>query len=226
MGDRRAIRRSGASCVRRGMTSNTGYSGVVAVLLDDLPVAELRFHFKSGRLCLDFVATVGERWRRRFERLRTPDDLGRWLVEASLVSTDPPVEQSQLEEAHRLRESIYRMARRAGKGNLDRRDVRELNRWAARPPLAPWLADDGRTMTWVADRPVAAALATIARDAAELLSGPLATRVRECAAPDCALLFVDTSRPGRRRWCSMAGCGNRVKTAAYRRRSNGSGKER
>lgn len=190
----------------------------MAAVLHDLPAAELRFHFKSGRVCLDFVATVGERWRRSFERLRTPEDLGRWLVEASLLEAAPPVEPGELDDARRLRESIYRLAKRAGRGRPDRRDVRELNRWAAQPPLAPRLAGDGRTVTWVADRPVAAALATLARDAAELLSGPLATRVRECAAADCALLFVDTSRPGQRRWCSMDACGNRVKTAAYRRR--------
>ena len=187
-------------------------------MLDHLPASELRFQFKSGRLCLDFVATVGERWRRSFERLRTPEDLGRWFVEASLLSRVPSVEEAELDEARRLRESIYRMARRAGTGRPDGRDLGELNRWAAKPPLVPRLGDDGRTVTWVADRPVEAALATIARDAAELLSGPLAARIRECAAPDCALLFVDTSRPGRRRWCSMAACGNRVKTAAYRRR--------
>jgi predicted RNA-binding Zn ribbon-like protein len=198
----------------------------VAAVIDDLPVAELRFHFKSGRLCLDFVATVGERWRRGFERLRTPEDLGRWLVEASLLDSAAPVEPSQLAEARRLRESIYRVARRAGKGRPDRRDVREINRWAADPPLVPRLAVDGRTVKWIAERPVEASLATIARDAADLVSGPLAARVRECAAPDCALLFVDTSRPGRRRWCSMDACGNRIKTAAYRRRrSTGSGTE-
>ena len=199
----------------------------MAILLDDLPASELRFHFKAGRLCLDLVATVGERWRLCFERLRTPEDLGRWLVEASLLSSEPAVEQSQLDDARSLRESIYRMARRAGEGRPDASDVRELNRWAARPPLAPRLSGDGRTLTWVADRPVPAALATIARDAADLLAGPLASRVRECAAPDCALLFVDTSRPGRRRWCSMDACGNRTKTAAYRRRqsSTGSGEE-
>jgi predicted RNA-binding Zn ribbon-like protein len=197
----------------------------VAAPLDDLPASELRFHFESGRLCLDFVATVGERWRRSFERLRTPQDLGRWLVEASLLSDAPRVEQSELKEARRLRESIYRPARRAGSGRPEWRDLRELNRWAAKPPLAPRLGDDGRTVTWVADRPVEAALATIARDAVELFSGPLAARIRECAAPDCALMFVDSSRPGQRRWCSMEACGNRVKTAAYRRRRS-SGSER
>jgi len=60
--------------------------------------------------------------------------------------------------------------------------------------------------------------ATIACDALDLLCGPLAGRIRECSAPACALLFVDASRPGRRRWCSTEACGNRVRTKAYRRR--------
>jgi predicted RNA-binding Zn ribbon-like protein len=61
-------------------------------------------------------------------------------------------------------------------------------------------------------------LSTLARDAIDLVTGPYARRVRECASDECALLFVDTSRPGRRRWCSMDGCGNRAKTAGYRKR--------
>ena len=58
--------------------------------VDGLPEWELVFRFTSGRLCLAFCATVGERWRRSFERLRTPADLTRWLVEAGLA--DAPVE--------------------------------------------------------------------------------------------------------------------------------------
>jgi predicted RNA-binding Zn ribbon-like protein len=71
---------------------------------------------------------------------------------------------------------------------------------------------------WVSERPLEAALATIARDAIDLLTGALAGRIRECAAPDCALLFVDSSRPGRRRWCAGEACGNRTRTKAYRQR--------
>jgi predicted RNA-binding Zn ribbon-like protein len=195
----------------------------MAVILDDLPASELRFHWKSGRLSLDFAATVGERWRRSFERLRTPDDLGRWLVEAGLLESAPRVTTRQLAAARRLREAVYRLAKRAGSGPFDAGDVAELNRWAARPALAPQLGADARSVVHVARRPVEAALATVAHDAVDLLSGPLAIRVRECAADDCALLFVDGSRPGRRRWCSMDACGNRTKTAAYRRRRSAEG---
>jgi predicted RNA-binding Zn ribbon-like protein len=61
-------------------------------------------------------------------------------------------------------------------------------------------------------------LAAIARSAAELLvEGPNAP-VRRCANPACRLFFYDDSRTHRRRWCSMAVCGNRHKVASFLRR--------
>lgn len=194
-------------------------------MLDDLPPGELRFHFKGGRTCLDFAATVGERWRRSFERLRTPDDLARWLVQAPLLETAPQVSELELEQARALREAIHRTAKLAGNGWPATDDVELINRIAAAPPLQPELSSDARQVTWASERPVRAALSTVARDAIDLLSGPLSVRVRECAAPDCALLFLDTSRPGRRRWCAMAACGNRAKTQSYRDRRRASAEE-
>ena len=76
---------------------------VTVSILHDLPAEELRFHWKSGRLCLDFVATVGERWRRSFERLLTPDDLARWLVESGMLAVAPEVSDRQLAAARTLR---------------------------------------------------------------------------------------------------------------------------
>jgi predicted RNA-binding Zn ribbon-like protein len=61
-------------------------------------------------------------------------------------------------------------------------------------------------------------LAAIARSAGELLvEGPQAP-IRRCANPACGLLFYDDSRTHRRRWCSMASCGNRHKVASFLRR--------
>jgi predicted RNA-binding Zn ribbon-like protein len=61
-------------------------------------------------------------------------------------------------------------------------------------------------------------LAALARSAAELLvEGPNAP-IRRCANPTCRLFFYDNSRTHRRRWCSMAVCGNRHKVAAFLRR--------
>jgi predicted RNA-binding Zn ribbon-like protein len=58
-------------------------------------------------------------------------------------------------------------------------------------------------------------LAAIARSAAEILTEGAAARLSECANPSCGLLFCDTSRTHRRRWCSMAVCGNRHKVASF-----------
>ena len=58
-------------------------------------------------------------------------------------------------------------------------------------------------------------LAALARSAAELLvEGPRAP-IRRCANSSCRLFFYDDSRTHRRRWCSMAVCGNRHKVAAF-----------
>jgi predicted RNA-binding Zn ribbon-like protein len=59
-------------------------------------------------------------------------------------------------------------------------------------------------------------LSTLARDAIDLFTGPLSGRIRVCAADDRGLLFVDASRPGRCRWCSMDRCGNLSKVRRYR----------
>ena len=181
----------------------------------DLPPEELLFHWKSGRLCLDFVATVGERWRRSFERLLEPEDLARWMVGTGMLGKPPQVTARQLAAGRVLREAINRLARPGVEPHPSDRE--EVNRWAARAPLAPQLTTGGE-LVWAAARPVEAMLATIARDAVDLLGGPLAGSVRECAAHDCALLFVDASRPGRRQWCSSGACGNRIRTKAYRHR--------
>jgi predicted RNA-binding Zn ribbon-like protein len=59
-------------------------------------------------------------------------------------------------------------------------------------------------------------LGSVALEAAQLLTTVTPSRLRVCASPDCGTWFVDTSKGGRRRWCSMSGCGNRAKAAAHR----------
>lgn len=44
-------------------------------------------------------------------------------------------------------------------------------------------------------------------------------RIRLCGNDRCILVFYDTTRNGTRRWCSMAGCGNRAKAARHYDRS-------
>ena len=61
-------------------------------------------------------------------------------------------------------------------------------------------------------------LAAIARSAAEIVVEGAQARLRTCGNPGCGLFFSDNSRTHRRRWCSMAICGNRHKVAGFARR--------
>lgn len=61
-------------------------------------------------------------------------------------------------------------------------------------------------------------LAAVARSTAELVAEGAGARLRLCANPHCGLFFYDKSRTHRRRWCSMAICGNRSKVAAFARK--------
>lgn len=61
-------------------------------------------------------------------------------------------------------------------------------------------------------------LAAVARSGAEIIAEGIRARLRLCANPRCGLFFYDHSRTHRRRWCSMAVCGNRNKVAAFARK--------
>lgn len=61
-------------------------------------------------------------------------------------------------------------------------------------------------------------LEPIAQAVARLLTDTPLALVRQCEAHDCTLMFHDKTKSHRRRWCSMALCGNRMKVAAFRSR--------
>ncbi|HEY2203422.1 MAG TPA: CGNR zinc finger domain-containing protein [Pseudonocardia sp.] len=88
------------------------------------------------------------------------------------------------------------------------------------PALTP--GDDGRWVWRVRSRPGAGLADELALLTGTAVLAVLRTlgpdRFRRCASPDCAGVFVDTSRGGRRRYCEPEVCGNRVNVAAYRAR--------
>jgi predicted RNA-binding Zn ribbon-like protein len=176
------------------------------------------FRFGLGHPALEFVATLAGRFREPVERLASPADLSTWLEQAGLVD-DARCTEDDLAAARSLREAVFRLldAGRSG-ARPAAADVALVNRWARRPLPVPQL-DERFRLDWRAPDGVSAALAQLARSAVELLTGPELERIRNCADPTCSLMFIDRSRPGRRRWCSMDRCGNKTKTARYRQRT-------
>ena len=67
-------------------------------------------------------------------------------------------------------------------------------------------------------RPQEAIVQPLARVVASLLCTADFSRIRKCESKDCTLWFLDKTKGGTRRWCSMAICGNRAKARAHRAR--------
>ncbi|SBT48392.1 CGNR zinc finger domain-containing protein [Micromonospora auratinigra] len=179
-----------------------------------------RYRFDPGALCLELLTTGGPGGFSRYEILHTPPDLAGWLA-LSRLRLDPAtvtVDADELADTRRLRDALWRIAQaRTRQRAAPAADLAVVNEAAANPPLVPRITVDGGH-AWRLPATGRQVLATIARDAVDLLTGPYAGRIRECGAHDCYLVFVDTSRPGQRRWCAMERCGNRQKARALRAR--------
>lgn len=65
-------------------------------------------------------------------------------------------------------------------------------------------------------------LVPIAESIADLLCYGNLDYLRNCENPPCFLYFYDTTKNHKRRWCSMAVCGNRAKAAKFYQRKKGS----
>jgi predicted RNA-binding Zn ribbon-like protein len=185
---------------------------------------ELRdgFKFRSDHLALDLAATVAGRLKQvPNDMLAAPADLDRWLVAAGLTPSAPHATDDDLRRARELREGLFRLGRSCVEGRpYVARDIAAVNRAAQRSPPTPRLTAEGVTWRWDG---VSDLLSVIARAGIELFGGDQADRIRACHGAGCSILFLDLSRGGDRRWCSMAACGNRAKLAEFRKRGRSSG---
>ncbi|MFI0938512.1 CGNR zinc finger domain-containing protein [Streptomyces sp. NPDC021020] len=171
--------------------------------------------FVCGNPALDFAATLRARRSLRFEMFVTPDRLDAWYRESGIVDEVSPSREADVERARTVREAIYQLvtARRLGEPYAGGAQE-TLNAAAREPSAVPQLTPAGR---WTAATP-GEALAALARQAVELLSGPDVPLLKECGNPECTRVYIDRSRGMRRQWCGMESCGNRIKAAAYRAR--------
>ncbi len=170
-------------------------------------------------LCLDFANT--RYWRGQTqptETLNAPADFAAW----SKAPKAPAAKE--FDAALSLRETIYRLfdAHAQGKSPSPR-DLDTLNRALAHAPARTSLKRGRTGYEWDVDMKSGTALALLAPvlwSAGDLLAGPRLERVRRCANPECVYLFLDDSRAGKRRWCSMSSCGNRAKARRHYHKAN------
>jgi predicted RNA-binding Zn ribbon-like protein len=189
------------------------------------------FLFLGNQLALDFLNTRPVQNGEPMELLPDFSALLRWFQAAGLLSPREATHiegewgqsreaQQTLEEARALREALRKeILSWEGGGSIHHSTVAELNRLMAEHPMRTRLKGNGDKrlpeLYFTVQKPEDL-FAPLAQNAAMLFTSVDRTRVRKCG--HCVLHFLDTSKKGTRRWCSMQLCGNRLKVAAYAQR--------
>lgn len=197
-------------------------------------------HLIGGRLCLDFLNSVGARRTAsgvmaiRDEQLLEYNDLIAWGWHAGVLSRpaaarleraaarQPAVAKQILARALGLREALHHIATQAMQGNpAHQKDLDVLNRELSLARAAERLTWRGHAAVWdwrAAQPALDRVVCQVAQSAADFFARGNLARLRVCGGEDCGWIFEDVSRNGGRRWCDMRDCGNVSKVRRFRSR--------
>jgi predicted RNA-binding Zn ribbon-like protein len=152
----------------------------------------------------------------RHDLLDSLDGLATWLasplVSQALDGASIPVDDETLERlllARAALDEAIASPQRPHPGAIE-----ALNDVLARGRTGHLLRPDGPGTFVEVDAPSWLPAWRAAEDYLRLL-GERPERIRACSNPECILHFYDVSKNGTRRWCSMAGCGNRAKAQRH-----------
>lgn len=208
------------------MFANHDRLPVTAVVAKTGPI----FEWHGRHPALDFVNTLDERLSATpVERLSSYAALTSFARQAKLIDQNTAnrlLSQASQTEAKRtlgetlaFRELLYSVLRQyANHRSPGALETVALNERLARARLHRRfnVRAEQIYVTW--DEPLASdrILWEFAATVDDLLLQHKRGRIRKCAASACGTLFLDVSKTGRRRWCSMANCGNRNKVQRFR----------
>lgn len=194
--------------------------------------------FVGDALGLDFLNSIATPVDTPIDWIADGEGLLSWLEQAQLAPADvleamraqalPGEIDKVADQARRLREWFRAFVQKHKGRPLAMDDLRELE------PLNRLLERDESFSRIVLERGDGSAslkllpmrrwrspealLLPIGETLARFICAEDFTNVKACEGPACTLLFADHTRGRKRRWCSMAICGNRAKQAAHRHR--------
>jgi predicted RNA-binding Zn ribbon-like protein len=190
------------------------------------------FEWDGNHPALNFLNTLDERLSDApFERLPSYAALLSFVLQARLIDRATATTLSRydgktaarrvLADAIAFRENLHEVLRPCISGKAAApAELAALNAQIATTFAHRRLAVTPKGVAWTWDDPLAVQrpLWELGVAAENLFFHVEFHRVQKCAASDCGILFLDLSKAGRRKWCSMANCGNRDKVRRFRSR--------
>jgi predicted RNA-binding Zn ribbon-like protein len=188
------------------------------------PLTDLRI--VGGNLALDFVNTRGgpRHGPADSEWLSSYEDFAAWSSRAGLADPSAPPGESAPPTAllaafarvQACRDDMYEIFLAFADGSAPpEAALRRMQLTYIEALTHGQLASDTGGCTWRWD-PRSGSLAPlwpVIATAIELLTHGPADRIKSCHA--CRFMFIDQSKNGSRRWCSMDDCGKAAKIARY-----------
>ncbi len=173
-----------------------------------------------GQLALiqDFVNTRYGNKRHAHVELTTPEQLRVWLVAHGLLADGIPVTEGDLRRVVHLREALRSYLRvNSGFENPAIQDEL-LNHLASNAPLTVRFHRDALPTLEPDLSGIDGSLARLIGIVFTAMIDGTWVRLKVCRNEPCQKAFYDTSKNRSGAWCSMTGCGSRLKARAYRRR--------
>ena len=172
----------------------------------------------GNHLAMDFINTQYEYHAETVNLLSRFDDVRQWATEMK-IELETSNEDSEMDAVWLLRDAIKTlMIDRIEQQALSKEAIDVVNKHLCDAPTQQQLLTVGEEVTLQSlyqKLTLDQLLGKIANEAAELLTSPQNQQIKSCSNEKCILMFLDTSRSKKRRWCSMERCGNRAKAANF-----------
>ena len=150
--------------------------------------------------------------------LTSPEQLRIWLVAHRLLADGTPVTQGDFRRVLQLREALRSLLRANNETGMLASPIEVFNRLASDAPLTVRLHHNGLPTLEPDISGVDGAIARLVGIVFTAMTDGTWARLKACRNDRCQKAFYDTSKNRSGAWCSMAGCGSRLKARAYRHR--------
>jgi predicted RNA-binding Zn ribbon-like protein len=155
----------------------------------------------------------------------TVDDVIDWASDLNInlrvegKNNEEPNTHNELKDVVKFRACLRKLIMAfVAKEPLPKEELKNINQYLLCAPQQKRLSVDELSLSLEpvdVELSIEQLIGKIALDAATLLTSSQSNNIKHCSNHKCVLMFVDTSKSKKRRWCSMDRCGNRAKASTF-----------